>query len=62
MIAIVGATIHPVVGPVLENGTVLIENGKIKKIGQELQVPSDAQVIDGTGTVVTPGIIEAHGH
>jgi imidazolonepropionase-like amidohydrolase len=62
MIAIVGATLHPVTGPVIEKGTLLIENGKIKKIGQELQVPSDAQVIDGTGTVVTPGIIEAHGH
>ncbi|MGZ6550874.1 MAG: amidohydrolase, partial [Tumebacillaceae bacterium] len=62
MIAIVGATIHPVVGPVLENGTVLIENGKIKEIGQSLQVPQDAQVIDAKGAVVTPGIIEAHGH
>lgn len=62
MIAIVDATIYPVTGPVIEKGTLLLENGKIKAIGQGLHIPSDAQVIDGKGTVVTPGIIEAHGH
>lgn len=46
---------------VLKNTDVLIEKGKISKIGQGLNV-SGATVIDGTNKHVTPGIIDEHSH
>ncbi len=40
----------------------LIEEGKIKKIGPNLEAPQDAEIIDATGKNVMPGIIDAHTH
>ena len=40
---------------------VLVENGKILKIGQDMEV-TDAQVIDATGLVVAPGLVDVHVH
>ncbi len=40
---------------------VLVENGKILKIGQGIDV-ADAQVIDATGLVVAPGLVDVHVH
>lgn len=59
--AIVGATIHPVSGPVIEEGTVLLEDGKIKAVGKQVPIPRDAltKVIDGKGLHVYPGFIDA---
>ena len=41
---------------------VLVEGGKIKKIGKELSVPADSETIDAAGRIVTPGLVEAHCH
>jgi imidazolonepropionase-like amidohydrolase len=46
---------------VLENTDVLLENGKIAKIGKGLSA-SGAREIDGTGKHLTPGIIDEHSH
>jgi len=46
----------------LENTDLLIDDGRIAKIGQDLAVPRDALVIDATGKHVTPGIVDAHSH
>lgn len=58
--AIVGATIHPVSGPVIEEGTVLLEGGRIKAVGKQVLIPRDAltKVIDGKGLHVYPGFID----
>ena len=45
-----------------ENADVLIQKGKIVKVGKGLDAPADAFLIDGTGRHVTPGIIDAHSH
>jgi imidazolonepropionase-like amidohydrolase len=58
-IAITGATIHPVSGPKIEHGTILIRGGKIVALGPDVAVPADAQRVDGTGKVVTPGFINS---
>ena len=46
---------------VLENTDVLLENGKITKIGKDISA-SGAKVVDGTGKHLTPGIIDEHSH
>lgn len=56
-VAIVGGRVHPVSGPVIENGTVLIRGGRIVSVGANVAVPPDATRIDATGKWVTPGIV-----
>ncbi len=46
----------------IENGDMLIEKGKIVKVGKSLSVPSGAKVIDGKGKHVTAGLIDCHSH
>lgn len=62
MIAIAGATIYTVSSGDMENGTVLIDEGKVTAIGRDLDIPSSATVIDGKGCALTPGLIDAHTH
>jgi imidazolonepropionase-like amidohydrolase len=57
--AIRNARIVTVTGPIIENGTVLISNGKISAVGANISVPSGAKVIDATGLSVYPGLIDA---
>lgn len=61
-VAIVGGRVVPVVGDVIENGTVLISAGKITAVGAKVKVDADVPVIDATGKWVLPGFLEAHGH
>ncbi|HEX6856622.1 MAG TPA: amidohydrolase [Streptosporangiaceae bacterium] len=61
-VAITGGRIVPVTADPVENGTVLIEDGKITAVGAGLAVPDGAQVIDAAGQWVLPGFIEVHGH
>jgi len=56
------ATIVPVIGEMVPGGSLLIENGKIKALGADLQAPPGAQVVDGTGMFVYPGFIDAFTH
>ena len=58
-IAIAGGKVYPVSGPVIENGTVLIENGRITAVGSNVAVPAGARRIDATGKWVTPGLINS---
>jgi imidazolonepropionase-like amidohydrolase len=58
-IAITGGRVHPVVGAPIENGTVLIRDGRIAAVGADVAIPSDAQRVDATGKVVTPGLVNA---
>lgn len=63
MLLIKNGHIKPIVGPELENGSILIDdNGKIATIGTDLTAPEGTQVIDAGGRLVTPGCIEAHCH
>jgi Imidazolonepropionase and related amidohydrolases len=57
--AIRNARIVTVTGPDIENGTVVIRDGKIEAVGANVSVPSGAQTIDGNGLFVYPGMIDA---
>jgi len=57
--AIRNARIVTVTGPDIENGTVVIRDGKIEAVGTNVNVPAGAQTIDGRGLSVYPGMIDA---
>src|SRR5580693_5992626 len=54
-----GGTIHTISGPVIENGSVLIRNGKIVGVGRNLSAPEGTQIIDLEGKQVYPGMIDS---
>ncbi|MFZ5476980.1 MAG: amidohydrolase [Myxococcota bacterium] len=60
--AIVHATVLPIAGPPVEDGTVVVTDGKIVAVGKGLAPPAGAEVVDGTGKFVTPGLVDLHSH
>ncbi|GBD31645.1 MAG: imidazolonepropionase [Gemmatimonadales bacterium] len=58
-LAIRGGRIHTLAGPAIENGTVLIRNGRIAEVGTNVTVPAGIPVIDATGLEVYPGLFDA---
>jgi len=54
-----GGTIHTISGPVIENGSVLVRNGKIVGVGKNLTAPEGFKTIDIHGQQVYPGMIDA---
>src|ERR1043165_8938865 len=57
--AIRNAHIVTVSGPDIDNGTIVIRDGKIEAVGASVNVPSGAQTIDARGLSVYPGMIDA---
>ena len=57
-----GATILTVTKGTIAKGSILIEKGKIKAVGTGLAAPEGVKVIDATGLVAMPGIIDTHSH
>jgi imidazolonepropionase-like amidohydrolase len=57
-----GGTVLPVAGPPIENGTIVVRDGRIAAVGRDLPVPAGATVVDATGKYVTPGLIDAMTH
>ena len=55
-------TVLTAAGPIIRNGAILLQNGRIVAVGATVNAPADALVIDGTGKYVTPGIIDDHSH
>jgi imidazolonepropionase-like amidohydrolase len=55
--AVVGADILTVTQGVVRNGVVLMQDGKILRVGSDVAVPKEATVIDATGKIVTPGLV-----
>lgn len=47
---------------VIEKGTVVVESNKIIAVGSEVEVPSDARVIDVAGQTIMPGLVDVHAH
>ena len=62
MIALTNGRLYTIEHGVVEQGTVLMDNGKIAAVGTDVIIPADAQVIDVEGRIVTPGFIDAHTH
>ncbi len=57
-----GATVMTASGDILENGSVLFEDGRIVAVGQGIPVPEGCEVVDASGRWITPGLIDTHSH
>ena len=62
MLCVKNGTIHDAIHEEAYVGDILVENGKIKAIGENLETEAGVQVVDASGLHVYPGFVEAHGH
>jgi len=60
--AFVGARVFTMAGAPVDNGTVIVENGRIREVGAGLKPPARATVIDAKGQWIFPGLIESYTH
>ncbi|MEX1202334.1 MAG: amidohydrolase family protein [Ferruginibacter sp.] len=62
-VAIKGATIYPIAGAPISNGILVVHKGKILSVGAAgSAIPADATVLDATGKVLMPGLVDSHSH
>lgn len=63
-LAFTGARVIPIAGAEIEHGVVVVEDGRIAAVGAagEVAVPAGAEVIDVTGKVLLPGLVDSHSH
>jgi imidazolonepropionase-like amidohydrolase len=61
-VLIKNATVLTAIRGTLEGTDILIQKGKIARIGKNLTAGTGTQIIDATGKFVTPGIIDCHSH
>lgn len=57
-----GATILTMVGETIENGALVIEDGKVVSVGATVDIPAGAERRDMSGMVIMPGIVDTHSH
>lgn len=58
-VLIQNVTVHPIVGPEIRNGAVLVTNGRIAEVGTNVASNGGARVVDGHGLDLYPGLINA---
>ena len=63
-VAVVGGTIITVSGAPVENGVMLVENGKVTAVGSrdDVPLPDGITTLDATGKIVMPGLVDTHSH
>lgn len=59
-IALVGGTVHPISGPPISSGVVLFENGRIVRVGKNVDLPPGTRRIDVSGRHVYPALFDAY--
>jgi imidazolonepropionase-like amidohydrolase len=63
LVAFKGALIYTGTGRSIPNGVLIVQNGKIITVGDaNTAIPANAQVVDMTGKVIMPGIVDTHSH
>ncbi len=61
-IAFTDATILTMAGARIENGTLVIADGKIAAVGANVAIPADAERRSAAGKLIMPGIVDTHSH
>lgn len=59
--AYINASLHTAAGPPIDCGTLVVDAGKILAVGADVD-PGDAEVVDLSGKIVLPGLIDCHSH
>ncbi|MGB6692386.1 MAG: amidohydrolase [Terracidiphilus sp.] len=64
VLVVTGAKILPITGPAIDNGVLVVRGGKIAAVGAQgsVTIPAGATVVDATGKIVMPGIVDSHSH
>jgi imidazolonepropionase-like amidohydrolase len=62
VVVIRNATLLTVTRGTINAGSIVLRDGRIAAIGANVNVPAGAEVVDGTGKFVSPGLIDAHSH
>lgn len=64
MTAFVGARLIPIAGPEIERGVLLVEGDRILAVGAQgdVDVPAGSEVVDVSGRVILPGLVDTHSH
>lgn len=61
--AFIGATIYPISAEPIENGVLIVHQGKITAVGDaNTRIPSNAERVDVSGKVIMPGLVDTHSH
>lgn len=62
--AFTGATVMPVAETPIENGVLVVRDNEILAVGSrdDIDIPDDAELIDVTGSVIIPGLVDTHSH
>lgn len=63
-VAYINARIIPIVGAPIEQGVMIVQNGKITAVGdaRTVRLSSDVQLVDLKGKVIMPGLVDTHSH
>lgn len=61
-VAFKGATLITVSGPPVQNGVLVVHRGKIVAAGASARIPEGAEVVDVSGKVIMPGLVDTHSH
>jgi imidazolonepropionase-like amidohydrolase len=64
LLVVRGAKIYPVSGTAIERGVLIVRGTKIEAVGADSKVaiPKGARVVDASGKVIIPGIVDTHSH
>lgn len=62
MLALTGGRVITAANCDIDEGTVLVDSGKILDVGNRIEIPEDCETIDCAGKVVLPGFVDPHCH
>lgn len=60
ILVIKGGRIFTMANGIIEDGIILIENDRISDVGKDIEIPEGATVLDASGKIITPGLIDAY--
>lgn len=62
-VAIKGALIYPIAGAPIQNGVMVVHKGKILSVGPaSTNIPPNTTIVDATGKIIMPGLVDSHSH